>query len=77
MHKAIPPLPQYAFMVWCLEQKDNFTFTFYKYLPPHFFFPIVRDCSSQPYKITGKIIVLYNLNVDNEDYLALPMLLFN
>jgi hypothetical protein len=26
---AIPPFPQYAFMVWCLvKHRDNFTFTF-------------------------------------------------
>jgi hypothetical protein len=26
---AIPPLPQYAFMAWCLvKHRDNFTFTF-------------------------------------------------
>jgi hypothetical protein len=25
---AVPPLPQYAFMAWCLvKQRDNFTFT--------------------------------------------------
>jgi hypothetical protein len=30
MRVAIPPLPQYAFMAWCLfKQRDNFTFTFY------------------------------------------------
>jgi len=29
MHGAISPLPQYAFMVWCLvKHRDNFTFTF-------------------------------------------------
>jgi hypothetical protein len=29
MSGAIPPLPQYAFMVWCLvKHRDNFTFTF-------------------------------------------------
>jgi hypothetical protein len=28
MHGAIPPFPQYAFMVWCLvKHRDNFTFT--------------------------------------------------
>jgi hypothetical protein len=28
MHGAIPPLPQYVFMVWCLvKHRDNFTFT--------------------------------------------------
>jgi hypothetical protein len=29
MSGAIPPLPQYAFMAWCLvkKHKDNFTFT--------------------------------------------------
>jgi hypothetical protein len=27
--EAIPPLPQYVFMVWCLvKHRDNFTFTF-------------------------------------------------
>jgi hypothetical protein len=30
MRGAIPPLPQYAFMAWCLvKHRDNFTFTFY------------------------------------------------
>jgi hypothetical protein len=29
MRVAIPPLPQYVFMAWCLiTLKDNFTFTF-------------------------------------------------
>jgi hypothetical protein len=29
MTGAIPPLPQYVFMVWCLvKQRDNFTFAF-------------------------------------------------
>jgi hypothetical protein len=29
MCEAIPPLPQYTFMVWCLvKHMDNFTFTF-------------------------------------------------
>jgi hypothetical protein len=29
MRGAIPPLPQYIFMAWCLvKQRDNFTFTF-------------------------------------------------
>jgi hypothetical protein len=29
MRRAIPPLPQYAFMAWCLiKHRDNFTFTF-------------------------------------------------
>jgi len=30
MSVAIPPLPQYAFMAWCLVKKhrNNFTFTF-------------------------------------------------
>jgi len=32
MRGAIPPLPQYAFMAWCLvKRRDNFTFTFYSY----------------------------------------------
>jgi hypothetical protein len=26
---ALPPLPQYVFMAWCLvKHRDNFTFTF-------------------------------------------------
>jgi hypothetical protein len=32
MSGAIPPLRQYAFIVWCSvkkERRDNFTFTFY------------------------------------------------
>jgi hypothetical protein len=29
MSGGIPPLPQYAFMTWCLvKHRDNFTFTF-------------------------------------------------
>jgi hypothetical protein len=29
MHVAIPSLPQYVFMAWCLvKHRDNFTFTF-------------------------------------------------
>jgi hypothetical protein len=29
MRGAIPPLPQYAFIAWCLvKHRDNFTFTF-------------------------------------------------
>jgi hypothetical protein len=29
MRGAIPPLPQYAFMAWCLvNHRDSFTFTF-------------------------------------------------
>jgi hypothetical protein len=32
MREAIPPLPQYVFMAWCLvKHRDNFTFT----LPHH------------------------------------------
>jgi hypothetical protein len=31
MRGAIPPLPQYVFMSWCLvKYRDNFTFTLYK-----------------------------------------------
>jgi len=34
MRGAIPPLPQYASMAWCLvKHRDNFTF----YLPKHTF----------------------------------------
>jgi hypothetical protein len=34
MSGAIPPLPQYAFMAWCVVKKhrDSFTFTFYPYI---------------------------------------------
>jgi len=36
MRGAIPPLPKYAFMAWCLgKHRDSFTFTF-TYVP-HFF----------------------------------------
>jgi len=34
MHGIVPPLPQYAFMEWCLvkkEHRDTFTFTFEVY----------------------------------------------
>jgi len=27
MREAIPPLPQYAFIAWCSEYRDNFIFT--------------------------------------------------
>jgi len=31
MSEAIPPVPQYAFMAWCLvKRRDNFTFAFYR-----------------------------------------------
>jgi len=31
MRGAIPPLPQYVFMEWCLvKHGDTFTFTFYQ-----------------------------------------------
>jgi hypothetical protein len=34
MSGAIPPLPQYDFMAWCLVQhRDNFTFNFTLPLP--------------------------------------------
>jgi hypothetical protein len=30
MHGTMPPLPQYAFIAWCLvKHRDNFAFTFY------------------------------------------------
>jgi len=30
MSGAVPPLPQYVFMVWCLvKHRDNFTFYLY------------------------------------------------
>jgi hypothetical protein len=33
MRGAIPPLPQYVFMVWCLvKQRDNFIFLAYNEL---------------------------------------------
>jgi hypothetical protein len=32
MRGAIPPLPQYVFMAWCLvKHRDNFTFLLYFY----------------------------------------------
>jgi hypothetical protein len=35
MRGAIPPLPQYVLIVWCLvKHRDSFTFTFYKLLYP-------------------------------------------
>jgi hypothetical protein len=36
MRGVIPPLPQYAFMAWCLVKlRDNFTFiSFYDFLGP-------------------------------------------
>jgi len=33
MHGAIPPLPQYVFVAWCLvKHSDNFTFTFFTFI---------------------------------------------
>jgi hypothetical protein len=33
MHGTIPPLPQHAFVAWCLvKHRDNFTFTFYDFI---------------------------------------------
>jgi hypothetical protein len=30
MRRAVPPLPQYVFMTWCLvKHRDNFTFTLF------------------------------------------------
>jgi hypothetical protein len=30
MRGAVPPLPHYVFMAWCLvKHRDNFTFTFF------------------------------------------------
>jgi hypothetical protein len=35
MRRAKLPLPQYAFMAWCLvEHRDNFSFTFTNHLIP-------------------------------------------
>jgi hypothetical protein len=32
MREAIPPLPRYVFMAWCLvRHRDKFTFNFYLY----------------------------------------------
>jgi hypothetical protein len=36
MRGAVPPLPQYAFMAWCSEHKDNFTFYLYRIFRIHF-----------------------------------------
>jgi hypothetical protein len=37
MRGAIPPLPQYVFMAWCLlKHRDNFTFAFTCYSAPLF-----------------------------------------
>jgi hypothetical protein len=41
MRRAIPPLPQYASMAWCLvKHRDNFTFTcvftYFNMYHPHF-----------------------------------------
>jgi hypothetical protein len=34
---AIPPLPQYVFMAWCLvKHRDNFTFYLYNFTPKIF-----------------------------------------
>jgi hypothetical protein len=33
MHGAIPPLPQYVFMAWCLvKHRDKFTFLYFTLL---------------------------------------------
>jgi len=50
MHGAIPPLPQYAFMAWCLvKHRDNFTFH-----PPYLFaVPSIRNQSTGLAVVTG------------------------
>jgi hypothetical protein len=49
MGGAIHPLPQYAFMAWCLVKKkhrNNFTFTFYLNINPGgTFFGAITDNS--------------------------------
>jgi len=38
MSGAISPLPRYALMAWCLvKHRDNFTFTFTKFMQEHHF----------------------------------------
>jgi hypothetical protein len=55
MRGAIPQLPQYAFMAWCLvKHRDNFTFTFYvKKLPKQQFLkhecPYSSFCLDTPF----------------------------
>jgi hypothetical protein len=65
MSGAIPPLPDYAFMAWCLvKHRNNFTFLPFtsecsQTSSVYVFPPRVRDQVSHPYKTTRKIIVLY------------------
>jgi hypothetical protein len=48
MHKAIPPLPQYAFMAWCLINHRDFT--------PHIFRNLIISDSIDS-------LLLWNLKV--------------
>jgi len=51
MRAAIPPLPQYAYMAWCLvKHRDKFTFTF---IPPASCLIVV--------KVKGRVIIPLNL----------------
>jgi hypothetical protein len=44
MHGAIPPLPQYVFVAWCLvEHRDNFTFCTFYLLPLTIFYINLRE----------------------------------
>jgi hypothetical protein len=61
MRGAISPLPQYAFMAWCLvKHRDNFSFTVIPSLPPpHFFAPTLVDYGLKQSK-TNPYIYKYN-----------------
>jgi hypothetical protein len=60
MRGGIPPLPQYAFMAWCLvKHRDNFTFTYrYFMLPLPSSYPCGRqfDCFR---KYAGFVLFLF------------------
>jgi hypothetical protein len=57
MSGAIPPIPQCAFMAWCLvKHRDNFTFTFY----------VGNGYNSHDYKQTVNYTSLHNYKLIKE-----------
>jgi hypothetical protein len=59
MRGAIPPLPQYVFMAWCLvKHRDNFTFTFSPFPQYKRYSLILQSCCSTNH-FNSRYLVLY------------------
>jgi hypothetical protein len=60
MSGAIHPLPQYAFMAWCLvKHRDNFTFTFTHFESLYSVLPTA--CEHQPVLIIMSLLFNFAL----------------